>query len=147
MASLNKVILIGRLTRDPVLRYIPNGTPVCNFSLAVNRGFKDGQGQEQTDFIDIVVWSKLAETCSKFLVKGSMVCVEGRLQIRGYESSEGQKRKVAEVVANTVQFLDKVRSKDSYPEAIESDGQMENDEPFDSEADAEAGINPDDIPF
>lgn len=100
---LNKVILIGRLTRDPELRYTPNtGTAVGSFTLAVNRV---GGKQEETDFIDIVVWGKQAENCAQYLRKGSLAAVDGRLQIRSYETKEGQKRRVAEVVAFSVQFL------------------------------------------
>ena len=100
---LNKVILIGRLTRDPELRYTPNtGTAVGSFTLAVNR---IGGKQEETDFIDIVVWGKQAENCAQYLSKGSLAAVDGRLQIRSYETKEGQKRRVAEVVAFSVQFL------------------------------------------
>lgn len=100
---LNRVILIGRLTRDPELRYTPNGAAVCNFTLAINRKFN----KEETDFIDIVVWQKAAENCANYLGKGRLAAVEGRLQIRTYETQEGQKRKVAEVVADDVRFLDK----------------------------------------
>lgn len=100
---LNRVILIGRLTRDPELRYTPNGTAVCNFSLAVNRKFN----REETDFIDIVTWKGLAENCANYLGKGRLAAVDGRLQVRTYENQEGQKRKVTEVVADDVRFLDK----------------------------------------
>ncbi|HCF70633.1 MAG TPA: single-stranded DNA-binding protein [Syntrophomonas sp.] len=100
---LNRVILIGRLTRDPELRYTPNGAAVCKFTLAINRKFN----REETDFIDIVVWQKLAENCANYLGKGRLAAVEGRLQIRTYETQDGQKRKVAEVVADDVRFLDK----------------------------------------
>jgi single-strand DNA-binding protein len=100
---LNRVILIGRLTRDPELRYTPNGAAVCNFTLAINRKFN----KDETDFIDIVVWQKLAENCANYLGKGRLAAVEGRLQIRTYEAQDGQKRKVAEVVADDVRFLDK----------------------------------------
>jgi len=100
---LNRVILIGRLTRDPELRYTPNGTAVCSFSLAVNRKFN----KEETDFIDIVVWRGLAENCANYLGKGRLAAVEGRLQIRSFETQDGQKRRVAEVVADDVRFLDR----------------------------------------
>ncbi len=103
---LNKIILIGRLTRDPELRYTPNGTAVCNFSLAVERNFTNRDGEREVDFIDIVVWRRQAENCANHLAKGRLVAVEGRLQIRSYENSEGQKRRVTEVVANNVQFLE-----------------------------------------
>ncbi|MHB9144001.1 MAG: single-stranded DNA-binding protein [Symbiobacteriia bacterium] len=103
---LNRIILIGRLTRDPELRYTPGGKAVANFTLAVDRGRSNPQGQKEADFIDIVVWEKQAETVSQYLNKGRLVAVEGRLQIRSYEAQDGTKRKAAEVVASTVQFLD-----------------------------------------
>jgi len=103
---LNKVILIGRLGKDPELRYTPNGVAVCNFSLAVERSFKNQNGEREVDWIDIVVWRKQAENCANYLGKGRLVAVEGRLQIRSYETNEGQKRRVAEVVANNVRFLE-----------------------------------------
>ncbi|MGE5590260.1 MAG: single-stranded DNA-binding protein [Bacillota bacterium] len=103
---LNRIILIGRLTRDPELRYTPSGKAVANFTLAVDRGRPNQQGQKEADFIDIVVWDKQAETVSQHLNKGRLVAVEGRLQIRSYEAQDGTKRKAAEVVASSVQFLD-----------------------------------------
>ncbi|TMI77598.1 MAG: single-stranded DNA-binding protein [Bacillati bacterium ANGP1] len=105
----NRIILIGRLTRDPELRYVPSGAPVANFTLAVDRPFRDQQGNRETDFIDIVAWRKLAEQVSQYMTKGRMVAVEGRLQLRSYETQDGQKRKVAEVVADGIRFLDRGR--------------------------------------
>jgi single-strand DNA-binding protein len=107
MASYNKVILIGRLTKDPELRYTASGIATSKFTLAVNRTFKNENGEEEADFINIVVWRNLAEITSKFLQKGSLAMVEGRLQIRSYEDSNNQKKWMTEVIANTVQFLDK----------------------------------------
>lgn len=104
---LNRIILIGRLTRDPELRYTPNGVAVSSFTVAVDRPFTNQQGERETDFIDVVVWRKLAETCANHLGKGRLVAVEGMLQIRSYETPEGQRRKVAEVIADNVRFLDK----------------------------------------
>ncbi len=104
---LNRIILIGRLTRDPELRYVPSGHPVASFTLAVDRPFANQQGERDTDFIDIVAWRKLAEQVSQHLSKGRLVAVEGRLQIRSYETQDGQKRRVAEVVADGVRFLDR----------------------------------------
>jgi single-strand DNA-binding protein len=104
---LNRIILIGRLTRDPELRYVPSGQPVAQFTLAVDRPFTNQQGERDTDFIDIVAWRKLAEQVSQHLSKGRLVAVEGRLQIRSYETQDGQKRRVAEVVADGVRFLDR----------------------------------------
>lgn len=103
---LNRVILIGRLTRDPELRYTPNGVPTARFTLAVDRPFVDSQGQRGTDFIDIGTWRKLAETVANHLNKGRLVAVEGRLEIRSYEDRQGIRRKAAEVVADNVRFLD-----------------------------------------
>ena len=100
---LNRVILIGRLTRDPELRYTPNGTAVASFTVAVDRKFK----REETDFIPIVVWSKLAEHCANYLAKGRLVAIEGRLQVRSYEAQDGQKRWVTEVIGDDVRFLEK----------------------------------------
>jgi len=105
----NRIILIGRLTRDPELRYVPSGAPVANFTLAVDRPFRDQQGNRETDFIDIVAWRKLAEQVSQYMTKGRMVAVEGRLQLRSYETQDGQKRKVAEVIADGIRFLDRGR--------------------------------------
>ncbi|MDD5089723.1 MAG: single-stranded DNA-binding protein [Candidatus Wallbacteria bacterium] len=121
MATLNKILLIGRLTRDPELRYVPNGGPaVANFTLAVGRPFKNQNNERETDFIDIVVWRKLAENCKQYLSKGKMVMVEGRLQIRSYEASDGAKRKITEIVADNIQFLDRFAS--SSPRAAAGPG-------------------------
>ncbi len=103
---LNKVILIGRLTRDPELRYTQNGVAVASFGLAVERPFSNQEGEREVDFINIVVWRKLAETCANNIGKGRLVAVDGRLQVRSYEDKEGQKRTASEVVANSVRFLD-----------------------------------------
>jgi single-strand DNA-binding protein len=113
----NRIILIGRLTRDPELRYVPSGAPVASFTLAVDRPFRDQQGNRETDFIDIVAWRKLAEQVSQYMAKGRMVAVEGRLQIRSYETQDGQKRKVAEVVADGIRFLDRGRPATATAEA------------------------------
>jgi single-strand DNA-binding protein len=98
----NRIILVGRLTRDPELRFTNSGIPVCQFALAVDSGFGDNK---RTDFINIVVWNKQGENCSTYLAKGRMALVEGRLQIRNYENKEGRKVYVTEVVADTVRFL------------------------------------------
>lgn len=103
---LNRVVLIGRLTRDPELRYTPSGVAVASFALAVERPFVSQSGEREVDFIDIVAWRKLAETVANHLNKGRLVAVDGRLQVRSYETQEGQKRRVAEVVADNVRFLD-----------------------------------------
>lgn len=104
---LNRVILIGRLTRDPELRYTANGVGVCTFSIAVNRPYTNQAGERPVDFIDIVTWRQLAEHVANYMTKGRLVAVEGRLQVRTYEGQDGQKRKAVEVVADTIKFLDK----------------------------------------
>ncbi|HPF20994.1 MAG TPA: single-stranded DNA-binding protein [Syntrophomonas sp.] len=101
--NYNRVILVGRLTRDPELRYTTNGTAVASFSLAINRRFN----REETDFIDVVAWRQQAEYCANYGSKGRLMMVEGRLQVRTYEAQDGQKRKVTEVVSDDLKFLDK----------------------------------------
>jgi single-strand DNA-binding protein len=107
MASFNKVIVMGNLTRDPELRYTPSGAPVCNFTTAVNRSYttQGGEKRDEVCFIDVVVWGKPAESCGQYLKKGRSVLVEGHLQQRNWETPEGQKRSKHEVVAERVQFL------------------------------------------
>ena len=100
---LNRIILIGRLTQDPELKYTANGTALVRFTLAVNRKFN----RDEADFIDIVAWRGLAENCANYLGKGRLVAVEGRLQVRNWETQEGQKRKTTEVIADDVRFLDR----------------------------------------
>ena len=129
MANLNKVFLMGNLTRDPELRYTPNGSAVVNLRLAVNRRFKTQSGElkEDTAFLTVVVWGKQAESCSQYLNKGRPVFVEGRLQSRSWESADGQKRNVLEVRADRVQFLSKPTTAVSdAPEAISEDGAAES---------------------
>ena len=106
---LNKIILMGRLTRDPELRRTGTGTAVTSFSLAVDRDFKSQSGEKETDFIDIVAWRSTAEFVSKYFTKGRMAVVEGRLQIRDWTDKEGGKRRSAEVVADNVYFGDSKR--------------------------------------
>lgn len=107
MASLNRVILVGNLTRDPELRSTPNGTSVAKFGLAVNRRYTNKQGErvDDVDFFNIVVWGRQAETCSTYVHKGNQVAIEGRLQSSTWETPEGQKRSKVEVIAENVQFL------------------------------------------
>ena len=115
---MNKIILIGRLTRDIELRYTNSGNAVANFTLAVDRPFTNQQGEKETDFVNIVVWKKQAENCANYLLKGSKVAVEGRLQIRKYEDKEGIKRTAAEVVADRVEFLDTKKKQGDEPDAV-----------------------------
>jgi single-strand DNA-binding protein len=132
---MNHIMLIGRLTRDPELRYTPNGVAVTNFDLAVDRPVANQQGEREADFIKIVAWQKTAELCANYLKKGRLVAVDGRLQIRNYETQDGQKRKAAEVVVSMVQFLDKgERKEQAPPEPTELNKDLEN-------------INLEDLPF
>lgn len=103
---LNRIILIGRLTADPAMRYTQSGKAVTRFTLAVDRRPRGGQAERETDFIDVVAWEKLGELCANHLGKGRLAAVEGRLQIRSYEAQDGTRRKATEVVAENVQFLD-----------------------------------------
>ncbi|EAH1035582.1 TPA: single-stranded DNA-binding protein [Listeria monocytogenes] len=103
---MNRVVLVGRLTKDPDLRYTPAGAAVATFTLAVNRPFKNGQGEQEADFIQCVVWRKPAENVANFLKKGSMAGVDGRVQTRNYEGNDGKRVYVTEIVAESVQFLE-----------------------------------------
>lgn len=103
---LNRVILIGRLTRDPELRYTPAGVAVTQFTLAVDRPFTNQQKEREADFIPVVTWRQLAETCANYLRKGRLCAVEGRIQVRNYDNNEGRKVYVTEVIADNVRFLE-----------------------------------------
>jgi single-strand DNA-binding protein len=138
---MNHIVLIGRLTRDPELRYTPNGVAVTNFDLAVDRPTLNQAGEREADFIRIIAWQKQAELCANYLKKGRLVAVEGRLQIRSYETQDGQKRRVAEVVANQVQFLDRSRDDGAASGAPRRENKTES-----PREDLE-GINLDDLPF
>lgn len=113
---LNKIILMGRLVRDPELRRTNGGTPVASFTMAVDRDFKSQGGEKETDFIDIVAWRNTAEFVSKYFTKGRMAVVEGRLQIRDWTDKEGNKRKAAEVVADNVYFGDSKKDGGTAPD-------------------------------
>lgn len=103
---LNRVVLIGRLTKDPELRYTPNGVAVTQFTLAVDRQFSNQQGEREADFIPVVTWNKLAETCANYLRKGRLAAAEGRIQVRNYENNEGKRVYITEVIADNVRFLE-----------------------------------------
>ena len=102
---MNRIILIGRLTRDPEVKYTGSGVAVANFSVAVDRRFRNAQGERETDFINIVAWRKTAELCGQYLSKGRQVAIDGTLQMRKYQTQQGENRTVYEVVADNVQFL------------------------------------------
>jgi single-strand DNA-binding protein len=134
MASLNKVFLIGNLTRAPELRYTPSGTAVADLRLAVGRSYTlpSGEKRDETCFLTVVVWAKQAETCGEYLDKGSPIMVEGRLQTRDWETKDGQKRNVVEVVAERVQFLGRGKTAvpAAVPEAAEVHGDGDDEVPF-----------------
>jgi len=103
---LNRVILIGRLTKDPELRYTPAGIAVVQFTLAVDRPYSGNKEEREADFIPIVAWRQLAEVCANYLRKGRLAAVEGRIQVRNYENNEGRRVYVTEVIADNVRFLE-----------------------------------------
>ncbi|TGA98667.1 single-stranded DNA-binding protein [Sporolactobacillus shoreae] len=103
---INRVVLVGRLTKNPELRYTPNGVAVASFTIAVNRPFSNQQGDRETDFIPVVVWRRQAENAANFLTKGSLAGVDGRIQTRNYENNEGRRVYITEVIADSVQFLE-----------------------------------------
>ena len=112
---MNKVILIGNLTRDPELRTTRSGTSVCSFTIAVNRNYMDANGERQADFIGIQTWRGLAESCAQYLSKGRKVAVAGSLQSRTYDDKDGNKRTVLEVVADEVEFLSERKQDAAQP--------------------------------
>ena len=145
LAELNRVFLIGRLTKDPESRQTTNGTPVTNFSIAINRRYKNSNGEwkDETTFVGIVAWQKLAELCKQYLTKGRAVLVEGKLQTHSWETEDGQKRSLLEVRADRIEFLD--RESRSEP-ARGAAAEPEAPSPAPAAADGDAKID-DDLPF
>ncbi len=137
---LNRVFLIGNLTRDPELRYTPSNTAVAEFGMALNRSYQDSDGewQEETDFVDITVWGRQAENCSQYIGKGSRIFIEGRLNYDSWETEEGQRRSKLGVTARNVIFLD-APSEEAPGETGESPEEILDD--------LEVGETEDDIPF
>jgi len=155
MASYNKVILMGNLTRDPELKYLPSGMGVANFGLAVNRTYTDRQSGEKKDevcFVDLEAWGKTAETMNEYLQKGKAVLVEGRLRHRTWETDDGQRRSKHEVVVDQFRFVDSRQDsgeegatyRQSSPSASASQA---SDERSVSQASDERPVTDDDIPF
>jgi len=140
MANLNRIILIGRLTADPEARYTVDGTPMTKFRLAVSRFQREGAPQA-TDFINIVTWRRLAEICGQYLRKGSLVLVEGRIQVRSFNDDTGQRKWVTEVVARNMQMLERLSKETAVPaaEPASSDEQVLDEE--------EVPEPEDDLPF
>lgn len=159
---LNRVVLVGRLTRDPELRYTPNGVAVANFTIATNRPYRNQQGEQEADFINCVTWRKQAENLANFMRKGSLIGVDGRIQTRSYEGQDGRMVYVTEVLAENIQFLESRQAtqqragaggfaaNDSYqhqaPPMMDdvASGQPEN--PFENDAE-QIDISDDDLPF
>lgn len=134
---LNKVILIGRLTRDPETRYTQSGDPICGFTLAVDRNFTNAQGQREADFLPVSCYRKLAETCSRYLAKGRLVAVVGSIRTRNYQAQDGTKRYVTEINADEVRFLERA------PGAAAGDGSSAPAPRVNAPAASEQGYYPD----
>ena len=149
--SVNKVILVGRLGRDPETRYTSGGQAVCNFSMATDRSYKDrtGQTQKQTEWHKIVVWGKLAEICQQYLKKGSQIFIEGRIQSRQWDDKEGNKRTSFEIVANEMRMLGSKgeRGTGGGPSADASAGEAHEPAPSDDFSQPEPQVSDEDIPF
>lgn len=144
--SVNLVILVGNLTRDPQMRYTPNGHAVASFSVATNRSWvTEGKEQEAVDFHNIVAWNKLAETCNAALSKGRKVFVRGRLSTRSWDDATGQKRYRTEVVADEVIFLDAPKGKEAGSSS--STVEVKDETSVKSDFESEEEVNAEDIPF
>ena len=141
---INKVILVGRLGRDPELRYTPSGTAVANFSMATDeRWTANGETQSRTEWHNIVVWSKLAEICNQYLTKGRLIFIEGRLQTRDWEDKDGNKRRTTEIVASDMKMLGGRREDAPAENTVAA----ETGSSSESSNELEVGITDDDIPF
>ena len=145
---LNRAILIGRLTRDPELRYTGSGVALVRFNVAVDRKFTNQQGERGADFIDITAWRALAENCAKYLQKGSLVGIEGRIQTGKYDNQEGRTVYTTDVVADDVRFLDSRNSKDYKDPNLVTTGVTNNhsDDPFANDS-KPLELTDDDLPF
>lgn len=128
---INRVVLIGRLTRDPELRRTPQGDAVTSFTLAVNRNYTAKDGQQQADFINCVVWRKPAENVERYCSKGSLVGVEGRIQTRSYDNAQGQKVYVVEVICDSVQFLETKAARERAQSQVQMQQPQSNDNFYD----------------
>lgn len=141
---LNRVVLVGRLTRDPDLRYTPSGVAVANFNIAVNRPFSNQQGEREADFINCVIWRRPAENLANFMKKGGLIGVDGRIQTRSYDDPEGKRVYITEVVADSVQFLESKGSSgggSGQPSAQGSQGynQNQNQQPYSNQGNQNQG--------
>lgn len=143
---INRTVLVGRLTKDPELRSTPNGVNVGTFTLAVNRTFTNAQGEREADFINVVVFKKQAENVERYLSKGSLAGVDGRLQTRSYESKDGQRVFVTEVVADSVQFLEPKSNNQQQNNSYNAPQNRQQNNPF-ANANGPIEIADDDLPF
>ncbi|MEL7571046.1 MAG: single-stranded DNA-binding protein [Eubacteriaceae bacterium] len=143
---LNKVVLIGRLTKDPEVRYTNANTPVASFTLAVNRNFKNKDGNYDADFINIVAWRKLAELCSSSLHKGSLIAITGRIQTSSFEAKDGTRRYTTDVLADEIAFLEKKSAK-TYDSADDNALFEKQDNNYGIPVDGFNPIDDDDLPF
>ncbi len=161
---MNRVVIVGRLTRDPDLRYTPNGVAVANFTVASNRPFKNQQGEQEADFINCVVWRNAAENLANYMKKGSLIGVDGRIQTRSYDDKDGKRVFVTEVLAENIQFLEprgtSNQSQSSYGQSNNNQGQFSQgqghksesfsnqnkNEPFETDGEP-IDISDDDLPF
>lgn len=141
---LNRVVLVGRLVKDPDLRYTPNGVAVANFTIAVNRPFKN-DGEQQADFINAVIWRKPAENLANYMSKGSMIGIDGRIQTRNFEGQDGKTVYVTEVVADSVQFLEPKGSNENKQQSNQP-SQQTNEDPFKNNGEP-IDISDSDLPF
>jgi single-strand DNA-binding protein len=148
MKDLNMVFLMGNLTRDPELRYTPNGQAVTNFTIATNRVWKDAEGEQKdsAEFTDVVVWGKIAENVANYLKKGRRAHIIGRLQTRSWEAQDGSKKYKTEVIANDVTFLDRKDSGNDF-DGKDVLPQDTKEKPTKTKAATEEEINIEDIPF
>ena len=142
---INRVILVGRLTKDPEYRQTPNGIDIANFTLAVNRNFKSKNGEQQADFINVVVFRNQAQNVNNYLSKGSLAGVDGRIQSRNYENNEGRRVFVTEVVADNVQFMDSKGNNQQNNQSQQQGQAPAGNNPFAN--DNNANIDDDDLPF
>jgi single-strand DNA-binding protein len=142
--NINSIIISGRLTRDVELRYLPNGTPVAKLSIAFNRNYqKNGEWQQETSYIDVVVWSKRGEQCAEYLHKGSPVLVEGYLRTHSYVDKNEQNRKVTEIIGGKVSFLEK----ESYDSTSKDEFQPADKTSNKNISQPVADVTDDDVPF
>ncbi len=148
---VNNVVLVGRITKDPELRHVTNGSSVCNFSLAINRTFKNQSGEYDADFINCVAFNQTANLMEQYVAKGQLLSVQGRLQSRSYEDNTGRRIYVTEVVANNVSFLESRRNvaagDNTYSQQNNFDNSVNNSTPTFDAADVDVSIDDDDLPF